>query len=149
MSPSSSTARMAGERGWGLISANFMPVGHAKTHWQQYCAGAEAAGRRPDRADWRLARSILVTETDGEAADYLWADEGCSVGWYYAYLRDNLATFKLRKIFKPSETSPDEEVTIPNCIDWMVIHGGPGKGLDQLVALVDAVGYFGTLLLTH
>jgi alkanesulfonate monooxygenase SsuD/methylene tetrahydromethanopterin reductase-like flavin-dependent oxidoreductase (luciferase family) len=149
MSPASSTARLAGERGWGLISANFMPVGHAKTHWQQYCAGAEAAGRRPDRADWRLARTILVTETDGEAADYLSANEGCSVGWYYAYLRDNLATFKLLKIFKPSESIPDEEVTIPNCMDWMVIHGGPNKVLDQLVALVDAVGYFGTLLLTH
>ena len=51
------TARLAGERGWGLVSANFMPVGHAKTHWEQYCAGAEAAGRRPDRAQWRLARS--------------------------------------------------------------------------------------------
>jgi len=149
MSPASQTARLAGERGWGLISANFMPVGHAKTHWQQYCAGAEAAGRRPDRDQWRLARSILVTESDAEATDYLAAAEGCSVGWYYAYLRDNLGTYKLLKIFKPVESIPDEEVTIPNCIDWMVIHGSPAKVLDQLVALVDEVGYFGTLLLTH
>jgi alkanesulfonate monooxygenase SsuD/methylene tetrahydromethanopterin reductase-like flavin-dependent oxidoreductase (luciferase family) len=51
-----------------------MPVGHAKTHWQQYCAGAEAARRRPERAQWRLARTILVTETDQAARDYLCDD---------------------------------------------------------------------------
>jgi alkanesulfonate monooxygenase SsuD/methylene tetrahydromethanopterin reductase-like flavin-dependent oxidoreductase (luciferase family) len=148
MSPSSSTARMAGERGWGLVSANFMPVGHAKTHWQQYCAGAAAAGRRADRGNWRLARSILVTETDEEAREYL-ADEKCSVGWYYTYLRDNLATYKLLKIMKPSEAVPDEAVTYANCVDWMVIHGSPKRVFDQLVALIDEVGSFGTLLLTQ
>ena len=148
MSPSSSTARLAGERGWGLVSANFMPVAHAKSHWEQYRLGAEAAGRRPDRANWRLARSILVTETDQEAADYL-ADDGSAFGWYYAYLRDNLATYNLLKIFKPSEDVPDAEVTVQNCMKWMVISGGPKRVLDQLVALVDEVGGFGTLLSTH
>ena len=34
-------------------------------------------------------------------------------------------------------------------MEWMVIHGSPKRVLDQLVALVDEVGYFGTLLLTH
>lgn len=148
MSPGSLTARLAGERGWGLVSANFMPVGHAKSHWDQYCAGAKASNRRADRTNWRLARSILVTETDKEAADYL-ANEKSSVGWYYAYLRDNLGTYKLLKIFKPDESIPDDAVTIPQCIDWMVIHGSPKRVLDQLVALVDEVGFFGTLLLTH
>ena len=148
MSPSSSTARLAGERGWGLISANFMPVGHAKTHWDQYRAGAEAAGRRPSRDAWRLARSILVTESDREARDYL-DNDASSVGWYYAYLRDNLATYNLLKIFKPEASISDGAVTIQKCIDWMVIHGSPKRVLDQLVALMDQVGYFGTLLLTH
>jgi alkanesulfonate monooxygenase SsuD/methylene tetrahydromethanopterin reductase-like flavin-dependent oxidoreductase (luciferase family) len=148
MSPSSLTARLAGERGWGLISANFMPVGHAKTHWRQYCAGAEAARRQPDRAQWRLARTILVTETDQEAKDYL-SDDRSSYGWYYSYLRDNLATYKLLKIFKPSESIPDEAVTVQQCFEWMVMHGSPRRVLDQLVALIDEVGYFGTLLLTH
>src|SRR5260221_7158171 len=148
MSPASPTARLAGERGWGLVSANFMPVGHAKTHWQQYRAGAEAAGRRADREQWRLARTILVTETDDEARDYL-ADESCSIGWYYTYLRDNLATYKLLKIFKPSEAIPDEDVTFPKCVEWMGIHGGPKRGLDQLVALVDGGGTFRTVLRTN
>ena len=38
---------------------------------------------------------------------------------------------------------PDEEVTVQNCIKWMVISGSPGRVLDQLVALVDEVGAFG------
>src|SRR5258708_38205312 len=77
MSPSSPTARLAGERGWGLVSANFMPVGHAKTHWHQNRAGAEAAGRRGGREQSRLARANLATETDDEARGYL-ADATCS-----------------------------------------------------------------------
>jgi alkanesulfonate monooxygenase SsuD/methylene tetrahydromethanopterin reductase-like flavin-dependent oxidoreductase (luciferase family) len=148
MSPHSATARTAGERGWGLVSANFMPAGHARTHWQQYCLGAEQAGRRPDRSLWRVARSILVTESDQEARDYL-ADPKCSYGWYYSYLRDNLATYKLLKIFKPHEGIPDEDVTYPRCVEWMVVHGKPATVVDRLVALVDEVGWFGTLLLTH
>ena len=148
MSPNSATARTAGEKGWGLVSANFMPVGHARTHWQQYCAGAEQTGRRPDRSVWRVARSILVTESDQESRDYL-ANDKSSYGWYYSYLRDNLATYKLLKIFKPREDIPDEDVTYPNCVEWMVMHGKPSTVLDRLVAMVDEIGWFGTLLLTH
>ena len=148
MRPHSATARTAGERGWGLVSANFMPAGHARTHWQQYCLGAEQAGRRPDRSLWRVARSILVTESDQEARDYL-ADPRCSYGWYYSYLRDNLAAYNLLKIFKPHEDVPDGDVTYPRCVEWMVVHGKPATVVDRLVALVDEVGWFGTLLLTH
>ena len=68
---------------------------------------------------------------------------------YYAYLRDNLANYKLLKIFKPSESIPDKSVTVQKCFEWMVLQGSPNRVLDQLVALVDEVGYFGTLLLTH
>ena len=148
MSPHSGTARAAGERGWGLVSANFMPVGHAITHWQQYTIGAEKNGRRPDRSLWRIARSILVTESDEESRDYL-ANDQSSYGWYYRYLRQNLATYNLLKIFKPHEDIPDEEVNYPNCVKWMIIHGKPSTVLDQLVAMVDQVGWFGKLLLTH
>jgi len=148
MSPNSSTAKIAGEHGWGMVSANFMPASHALTHWAAYCAGAAATGQRPDRANWRLARSIICTETDAEARDYL-ADETCSAAWYYAYLRDNLATHKLLKIFKPDESMPDSALTIRYCLDLMVISGSPRTVLDRLVALVDQIGYFGTLLVTH
>jgi alkanesulfonate monooxygenase SsuD/methylene tetrahydromethanopterin reductase-like flavin-dependent oxidoreductase (luciferase family) len=89
-----------------------------------------------------------VTETDQEARDYL-ADDQSSYGWYYRYLRSNLATYNLLKIFKPSEDIPDEAVTYPKCVEWMIMHGSPATVLDQLVAMVDEIGSFGMLLLTH
>ena len=148
MSPKSSTARLAGERGWGMVSANFTPSNQVVTHWQAYCEGAEKAGRLPDRNNWRVARSIVCTETDAEAADYL-ANEDCSPGWYYAYLRDNLRTYKMTKIFKPTESMTDDELTVPHMLEMMVISGSPRTVLDRLVALVDEIGWFGTLLVTH
>jgi alkanesulfonate monooxygenase SsuD/methylene tetrahydromethanopterin reductase-like flavin-dependent oxidoreductase (luciferase family) len=148
MSPRSSTARVAGERGWGLISANFTPSSQALSHWQAYCEGAAQAGRPADRANWRVARSVLCCTSDVEAADYL-ANETCSFGWYYAYLRENLRTFKMTKIFKPDESMPDEALTVPRMLEMMVISGGPRRVLDKLVALVDELGQFGTLLVTH
>jgi alkanesulfonate monooxygenase SsuD/methylene tetrahydromethanopterin reductase-like flavin-dependent oxidoreductase (luciferase family) len=148
MTPSSTTARLAGERGWGLVSANFTPAANALTHWTAYCEGAEAAGRRPDRANWRLARSIVCAETDSAARDYL-ANEQSACGWYYAYLRDNLAAAKLLKIFKADPATDDADLTVPFLLDSMVISGSPRTVLDQLVAVVDQVGSFGTLLLTH
>lgn len=148
MSPNSGTARLAGERGWGLVSANFTPPNQVATHWQTYAEGAAKAGRQPDRANWRVARSIVCTDTDAEAAEYL-SNEACSPGWYYKYLRDNLATFKMTKIFKPSESMTDAELTIPKMLEMMVISGSPRRVLDRLVALVDELGWFGTLLVTH
>src|SRR5260370_18987037 len=70
MIPSSPTARLAGERGWGLVSANFMSVGHARSDWQQYRAGPEAARAPRHRNQSRLARAILSTESDPDASDY-------------------------------------------------------------------------------
>lgn len=148
MSPNSSTAKLAGSRGWGLVSANFTPSNQVLSHWQAYMQGAAAAGHRPDRANWRVARSIVCTETDQQAADYL-SNEACSPGWYYRYLRDNLATYKMTGIFKRDQAMPDAELTIPKLLETMVISGSPQRVLDQLIALVDEIGWFGTLLVTH
>jgi alkanesulfonate monooxygenase SsuD/methylene tetrahydromethanopterin reductase-like flavin-dependent oxidoreductase (luciferase family) len=148
MSPNSGTARLAGEHGWGLVSANFTPPNQVLSHWRAYAEGAAKAGKRPDRGQWRVARSIVCAETDAEAADYL-ANEACSVGWYYQYLRDNLATFNLTSIFKPDPAMSDAELTIPRMMEMMVISGGPRTVLDRLVALADMLGGFGTLLVTH
>ena len=86
MSPRSSSARTAGAHGWIPISANFTPACHVKTHWEAYAEGCEAAGRRPEPAIWRAARSILVTESDAEAEDYL-ADPDNALAFYFNYLR--------------------------------------------------------------
>jgi alkanesulfonate monooxygenase SsuD/methylene tetrahydromethanopterin reductase-like flavin-dependent oxidoreductase (luciferase family) len=144
MSPGSGMARLAGERGWSCISANFNPLAHTQTHWEAFAAGAESAGRRPDRGQWRVARSILVTETDGQAADYL-ADPSSSVHGYYTYLRTQLGRAGMVRIFKDDPAMSDEACTVAHCIDKMVIAGSPRTVTEKLAAVIEATGGFGTL----
>jgi hypothetical protein len=43
----------------------------------------------------------------------------------------------------------DADLTVPKMLEMMVISGSPRRVLDKLVALVDEIGWFGTLLVTH
>jgi alkanesulfonate monooxygenase SsuD/methylene tetrahydromethanopterin reductase-like flavin-dependent oxidoreductase (luciferase family) len=149
MSPSSSTARQAGERGWSVVSANFIADRVVKSHWDQYVIGCANSGRPADRSQWRVARSVLVTDSDAQAADYL-ANEACSYAQYYDYMIDDMASFKMKNILAPSIDTPDADITISNCLDWMVLSGSPKTVLDKLIAFVDYLGGpFGTLLMTY
>ncbi|WP_029352341.1 LLM class flavin-dependent oxidoreductase [Bosea sp. 117] len=147
MSPNSGSARQAGARGWGMASANFIQACWVKSHWEQYAIGAEKAGVRPDRSKWRIARSILVTDTDAEAADYL-ADHKSAYGWYYDFVIDDMRTYNIMPVLKHDPAMSDDEVTLQYCLDTMVISGSPQTVLDKLVDLVDYVGGpFGGLLM--
>lgn len=149
MSPSSKTAFQAGARGWSIASANFTPASNIRTHWEQFALGCDSVGRKPDRKKWRVARSILVTTSDAEAAEYL-ADENSSYRWYYDYIVEDMQAFNLLKVLKPTADTPDEAITTQNCIDWMVMSGSPKTVLDKLVAFVDEIGGpMGTLLMTQ
>ena len=145
MSPKSSVAGTAGERGWGLISANFMPYINARTHWATYATGAAAAGRVADPAKWRIGRSILCCDTDAEAQAFL-ARPGNSYWWYYDYFWRNLGSRGMLGIFKSSPDQPDSDVTVDKMLRDIVIAGSPATVLDRLVEIVDAVGPFGGLL---
>lgn len=149
MSPGSKTAYQAGARGWSMVSANFIPLSSVRSHWDQYVQGCESVGARPDRSKWRIARSILVGDSDAAVADYL-AEDSASYNWYYDYIVEDMAAFNMLKVLKPSMDIPDSEVTRQNCMDWMVMSGSPKTVLDKLVAFVDDVGGpFGTLLATQ
>ena len=45
--PSSSSAADAGERGWNMISGNFLLPQWVKTHWERFVEGCGRAGRTP------------------------------------------------------------------------------------------------------
>ena len=147
MSPSSPSARLAGERGWGLVSANFMPVGHAKTHSAilRRCRRGAAATRtramalsadhprhrdRPGRQGLPGRRSLqlwLVLRLSPRQSRQLQTAQDIQA-----------------ERVDPRRVSHRTEVLR---VDGVA--GQPNRVLDQLVALVDEVGYFGTLLLTH
>src|SRR5262249_1755595 len=146
MNPRSGMARLAGERGWGLISANFNANWVLRTHWQGYAAGAESKGARPDRAKWRIPRSILVTDSEGRAADYL-ASAGNTIRGYYNHLFRHVTRTKNLQIFKTAPDVAAENVTLDAGIEAMVIAGTAKSVTERLVALVDDIGPFGGLLM--
>ncbi|MEP3068654.1 MAG: LLM class flavin-dependent oxidoreductase [Parvibaculum sp.] len=141
----SMTANFAGQRGWYMVSGNFVPAADIATHWPTYAAGAEKAGRVADPSIWRVGRSVLITDSDAEAEEML-ADPDGVFSWYYQYLgaQGRLANGEA-----------------PGAIDWdvlkreamqkareFVIAGTAETVLDKLVAFRDEIGDFGTLMLT-
>jgi alkanesulfonate monooxygenase SsuD/methylene tetrahydromethanopterin reductase-like flavin-dependent oxidoreductase (luciferase family) len=147
ITPNSSSARTAGERGWIPVSGNFFHRRYLRGHWERYAEGCEQAGRQPDPDVWRVSRSVLVTKTDAEAEDYL-ADPDNGLSFYYRFFHHSFAHGrKALFMVKPDLDMPDEAVTVDGIKRGMIIAGNPGRVLDQLVALRDETGHFGTLLM--
>ena len=147
ITPNSSSAKLAAERGWIPVSGNFFHRRYLRGHWEKYLEGCEAVGRRPDPDVWRVSRSLLVTETDAEAEEYL-ADPDNGLSFYYKFFIHSFAQGrKALFMIKPDVDLPDERVTVDAVKRGMIIAGSPRRVLDQLVALRDEIGHFGTLLM--
>ncbi len=146
--PNSLSAKTAGERGWIPISGNFFNSRYLRGHWERYAEGREQVGQRPDPSVWRVARCVLVTETDAEAEDYL-ADSTNALSYYYSFFRYNFSTVrKALFMVKPDPDMPDEAATVDVIKRAQVLAGSPSRVLDRLVALREEIGPFGTLLMT-
>jgi alkanesulfonate monooxygenase SsuD/methylene tetrahydromethanopterin reductase-like flavin-dependent oxidoreductase (luciferase family) len=147
ITPNSSSAKVAGERGWIPVSGNFFHKRYLRGHWEKYVEGCEAAGRRPDPGVWRVSRSVLVTETDAEAEEYL-ADPTSGLSFYYKFFIHSFAQGrKALFMIKPDVNLPDDATTVDAVKRGMIIAGSPARVLEQLVALREEIGDFGTLLM--
>src|SRR5258706_12258686 len=135
LTPNSNSAKTAGERGWIPVSGNFFHRRYLRGHWEKYVEGCEAAGRRPDPSIWRVSRSVLVTESDAEAEDYL-ADPENGLSFYYKFFLFSFS--QLRKalfMVKPDLDTPDDAVTMEMIKRGMIIAGSPRRVVDQLMDL--------------
>lgn len=146
VAPHSSTATEMGRRGFLPISANFLMEEWVPTHWANYARGCEEAGRTPDRADWRVARSIFVHDDHRTALDYGRAGERSPYRFYYRQLFTKLRKLGRHAAFKPAADFPDEKLTLDFIVDRLVLAGDPSSVTDQLLAFHEAAGGFGTLL---
>lgn len=145
VSPHSSSATQAGQRGWLPISGNFLLPQWVKTHWPKYRDGCAEAGRDADLDDWRVAKSVFVADDLETARRYATSPDGP----YYGYYR-SIVTKMLRSgrgvLFKRDPAEPDDSVTVEKLLDELVIWGTPDKVADDLAAFREEVGAFGTLL---
>ena len=146
VSPHSSSATMAAERGWQIVSANFIQARYIQSHWQAYQKGCDNVGRPSDSAVWRIARSILVTDEPGEAEDYI-ADPNGGLSFYFSYFMDLYRSRGILKMLKPDLDVSDDDLKLDDVIRSMVTFGDANGVLDQLVDLCEQWGDFGTLLM--
>lgn len=145
VAPFSQGIAEAAARGWDPISANFLLPKWVRTHWTKYVEGCERAGRTPDPASWRVAKTVFVAEDDATAKAYATGGDGP----YYYYYRSLFGKLKRRGalgVFKSDPKMPDDEVTLEDAIDKLVIHGSPTRVTEQLLALQEETGRFGMLL---
>ena len=138
-------ARTAGQRGFLPISTNLVPDATLASHWETYCAGAAEAGRPPpDRATWRVSRSIFVADSDAEAWDHA---RGGSFAASLEYLIRILAAGEVLYVMKERPDQPDAETTVDYVMEKLCIVGSVRTCRERLRALQEVTGGFGTLLM--
>ena len=146
MSPFSESVKTAAKRGWSPISANFMPEYSVGSHWKKYLEGCQEVGREPDGADWRVARNIVVGESDQQALDWALDPKG-SNHYYFSYLWEALKRANYTIVMKPDPKMPDTGFTAEQLIKSMVVYGSAETVAQKILDLRRRTGPFGTLLM--
>ncbi len=138
--------RVAAERGWSVVSANFVVERVVEGHWQTMRAALAAAGKPVSGADWRVGRNFCIAATDAEAEDRMLHADGAN-RYYFHYLSTLGRRAGQLATLKPQADTPDDAVTLEAIIRDCVISGSPRTVLDRLIAFRDRVGPFGHLLM--
>jgi alkanesulfonate monooxygenase SsuD/methylene tetrahydromethanopterin reductase-like flavin-dependent oxidoreductase (luciferase family) len=146
-SRNSPTARVAAQRGWGIISANNVPREALNSHWEIYSKACADAGKPARGENWRVARNVMVAPSEAQARERVFSEQG-SNRYFYTYMREVLSRVGLLTSLKPRADMTDEEATVEVIAEASVIYGSPKTFLDKLVALREEIGPFGTLLMT-
>lgn len=148
MMPDSGLAGLAGENGWGFLSANFISKAVLKTHGESFRRGAQKAGKNPDMNDWRVVRTILVTETDDLAEEYF-QNTNNNITAYYRFLHTQMSRMGMLILFQPDLENPIEDLTLEQSMAEMVIAGSPDTVIEKIRALKNEIGDFGGLFLAY
>ncbi|MEM7613442.1 MAG: LLM class flavin-dependent oxidoreductase [Pseudomonadota bacterium] len=145
VAPFSKGVTEAAARGWEPISANFLMPQWVASHWPKYVEGCERVGRPADPANWRVAKSVFVADDLDTAREYALGPDSPYV-FYYSQLLTKMRKHNRLELFKAYRDQPDDEVTLEDVCDKLIIWGTPDKVADDLLAFREEVGDFGTLL---
>src|SRR5437762_1261696 len=122
---SSGAARVAAERGWGMLSANTVAADTVASHWAIYRETCAATGRRPRGDDWRVARNVLVAPSESQARDGVFGDRGANC-FFYTYLHNAQRALGVA-----------EPMSAAAMTEQFAIYGSPQSTLDRLVDFRD------------
>lgn len=145
VAPFSKGVTEAAARGWEPISANFLLDKWVKSHWPKYVEGCERVGRPAELKNWRVAKSVFVADDLDTAREYALGPQS-PYRYYFSQLLTKMKKHGRANLFKADQNIHDDEVTLEGVLDDCVIWGTPDKVADELLALREDVGEFGTLL---
>lgn len=144
MSRNSFSLQTAGRRGFQPFSHSLIAGNVLADGWQTYARAAVEAGRQPDRADWKVCRSIFLADTTKEAVARARTN---SVAGNYEYIGRLLDKGLGRQLYKRDPGMPDADCNLDYLMGEQIIAGDPDEALRRLLALMDETGPFGTLVL--
>lgn len=143
--PGGPTAAFIAERDFIPISANFVAVENIESQLRTYREARDRLGRPTDLAVWRVCRSMLVARSDAHAEELLDDPDG-TLAFYFRYLR---GVRRIAEIRDQQQTTPEllnAFLGVNQALSDCVIAGSAKTVTDRLIALVDRLGPFGTLV---
>jgi alkanesulfonate monooxygenase SsuD/methylene tetrahydromethanopterin reductase-like flavin-dependent oxidoreductase (luciferase family) len=143
----SPTVRVAGRKGWSLISSALMSQDDLARQWQTFRAGRAEAGHSTDGSQWRVCRSIFVAPTDEEARARAFSAQS-AYRHFFGHMHGVFAHIGRLGALKTRPDMRDEDVTVDTFLEKRLILGSPKTVLNELTSLRRQVGPFGTLVLS-
>jgi len=144
MSRGSPTMKLAGSRGYAPFAHCLVPGNVVADLWKNYADGAHAAGREPNRGDFKVARSIFLADTTKEAIQRTRTN---SLGQNFQYIGRLFDKGLGRKMYKRDLAMNDADCNLDYLMTEQIIAGDVETVLARLLALVEEAGRFGTLVL--
>ena len=144
LSRNSYSLKVAGQHGFAPFSAALAAGNVLADNWETYARSALEAGRKPDRADWRVARAIFLADTTAEAVERVRAN---SVGQNFQYIAGVLDGSLGRGVMKRDLAMSNADCNMDFWLSEQIIAGDVDHALARLLALIEECGPFGTLVL--
>jgi alkanesulfonate monooxygenase SsuD/methylene tetrahydromethanopterin reductase-like flavin-dependent oxidoreductase (luciferase family) len=135
-----------GSKDFHPLSANFLLPQWVATHWPNYVQGKESAGQQASSDDWRVARTVFVSDDAATAERYGRDDADSPYRFYYGKMLAKMQKLGRLGLFKTSKDQPDEEITLDYVLDRLVLTGTPESVAEQVLALREETGDFGELV---
>lgn len=146
VSARSGAASVCAERDFIPISANFIGEADVAEQWRTYAEARRQLGKPADPSVWRLARNILVTETDAEAQAVIDDPDG-DLAFYFRYLKSLRNLDELAAMRDEPVDALNARLGVAEAIEECVIAGSRETVLARLIDLADRTGPFGALLM--
>jgi alkanesulfonate monooxygenase SsuD/methylene tetrahydromethanopterin reductase-like flavin-dependent oxidoreductase (luciferase family) len=143
-SRNSPTMRTAGRLGFQPFGHCLIPGNVLADLWQTYEAAALEAGRRPRRADFKVARAIFLADSTPEARRRARTN---SLGRNFEYIGRLFDKGQGRRVYKRDPAMSDADCNLDYLMGEQIIAGSPDEVLRRLLLLTEETGPFGTLVL--